>query len=214
MATPVLVETGTPHRLLGAVAIAAITFSNVCGSPLGIEGAVGAGGAFGCVMMLLAGLAVWAVPQALIVAELSTTFPGDHGGSVRWVEAGLGELAGFVNAAVTQVRDRHHVLWDSLPSTRAPHVCCSSTRYQTCLSIPCLFPVSATKCGCAGQSTRPAIADCCCCPRHSWGPLTWCGRPHTSNVCACWRYRHRSSRQRGRRARSCIGAHPSAAVPW
>ena len=66
-------------------------------------------------MMLLAGLAVWAVPQALIVAELSTTFPGDHGGSVRWVEAGLGELAGFVNAAVTQVRANRHTASGILP---------------------------------------------------------------------------------------------------
>ena len=109
------VDPASSHRTLGAIAIAAITFSLVCGSPVGIEGAVGAGGAFGFALMLVFGMAVWAIPQALIVAELSTAFPGPHGGSVLWVERGLGGILGFVNAAIVQVCNRHAIDWAILP---------------------------------------------------------------------------------------------------
>ena len=92
----------TGPRLLGTLAIAAVTFSQVCGSPTGIEAAVGAGGAFGFMMALLFAMAIWAIPQALIVAELSSAFPA-AGGTVGWVEEGLGDIPGFINAAMCQL---------------------------------------------------------------------------------------------------------------
>lgn len=51
------IEVQVDHRrTLGTFAIAAIAFSAACSSPLGIEGAVGTGGAFGCILMILVGL--------------------------------------------------------------------------------------------------------------------------------------------------------------
>lgn len=81
----------TGPRLLGTLAIAAVTFSQVCGSPLGIEAAVGAGGAYGFIIALVLGMVIWAIPQSLIVAELSSAFPA-AGGTVGWVEEGLGNV--------------------------------------------------------------------------------------------------------------------------
>jgi amino acid transporter len=92
----------TGPRLLGTLAIAAVTFSQVCGSPTGIEAAVGAGGAFGFSVALILSMFVWAIPQALIVAELSSAFPA-AGGTVGWVEEGLGDILGFINAAMCQL---------------------------------------------------------------------------------------------------------------
>jgi hypothetical protein len=93
----------TGPRLLGTLAIAAVTFSQVCGSPTGIEAAVGAGGAFGFSVALLLCMVIWAIPQSLIVAELSSAFPA-AGGTIGWVEEGLGDIPGFINAAMCQVR--------------------------------------------------------------------------------------------------------------
>lgn len=83
-------------RVLGAFAIAFVTFAQVAGSPVGIEDAVNAGGAFGCVVVLILMAILWAIPQSLIVAELATALPLS-GGVVVWVEDALGPVAGFVN---------------------------------------------------------------------------------------------------------------------
>ena len=94
-----------PHhheRTLGAVAIAFLTFAQVAGSPVGIEDAVGAGGAFGCVILLAMMAVLWAAPQALITAELSTAFPVG-GGAVVWVDEALGPVVGTANAWLVRV---------------------------------------------------------------------------------------------------------------
>jgi len=88
----------THQRTLGALAIALLTFANVAGSPIGIEDAVGAGGAFGCVVLIFIMALVWAAPQALITAELSTAFPVSGGGTVTWVDEAWGPVIGTANS--------------------------------------------------------------------------------------------------------------------
>eukprot|EP01125_Pyxidicula_operculata_P019382 TRINITY_DN7030_c0_g1_i5.p1 TRINITY_DN7030_c0_g1~~TRINITY_DN7030_c0_g1_i5.p1 ORF type:complete len:451 (+),score=63.57 TRINITY_DN7030_c0_g1_i5:1226-2578(+) len=67
------------------------------GGPFGIESAVGAGGALltlvgiGCVCFF------WALPQALMSAELSLMI-NVNGGNVIWVQRAFGDFIGFINA--------------------------------------------------------------------------------------------------------------------
>jgi len=87
-----------PARLLSWPALAVYAYALMCGGAYGIEQAVGSGGA----ALVIAGLGVlslvYALPQALMVAELSAAFPVS-GSSLYWVEAGLGERWALVNAA-------------------------------------------------------------------------------------------------------------------
>jgi len=81
------------EKKLGLAAFVVLTFYSVSGGPFGIEDIVRAGGPFyalcGFSLML-----VWAVPEALITAELSTAIP-EASGSVAWVEAAFGPFWAF-----------------------------------------------------------------------------------------------------------------------
>jgi amino acid transporter len=68
-----------------------------CAGAYGIEQAVSVGGAAGVILALFGFGLVWALPQALIVAELSTAFP-KSGSSLYWVEEALGCRWALVNA--------------------------------------------------------------------------------------------------------------------
>lgn len=80
-------------KKLGLAQLAILTFYAVNGGPFGTEEVVKAGGPlialFGFSLML-----VWAVPEALVTAELSTAFP-ESSGSVAWVEAAFGPFWAF-----------------------------------------------------------------------------------------------------------------------
>ena len=77
--------------------LALFAYTLQCAGSYGIEQAVGAAGAFGVIAGLVALGLLWALPQALITAELSSAFP-KSGSSLYWVQAGLGERLAFVNA--------------------------------------------------------------------------------------------------------------------
>ena len=81
------------EKKLGLAAFVVLTFYSVSGGPFGIEDIVRAGGPFfalcGFSLML-----VWAVPEAMITAELSTAIP-EASGSVAWVEAAFGPFWAF-----------------------------------------------------------------------------------------------------------------------
>lgn len=62
-----------------------------------MEDAVGAGGVFYCLVGLVLLPFLWALPQSLMTAELSTMMP-ENGGSYIWVWRALGETCGVVNA--------------------------------------------------------------------------------------------------------------------
>ncbi|XXQ32722.1 Amino acid permease/ SLC12A domain-containing protein [Plasmodiophora brassicae] len=91
---------GRPVRVLTLGRFVALGFFLTCGGPFGLEEAVGAGGVFYCLLGLVLLPFVWAIPQSLMTAELSTMMP-DNGGSFLWVWRALGETAGVVNAYMT-----------------------------------------------------------------------------------------------------------------
>ncbi len=72
----------------------ALIFFTVSGGAYGLEALVGAVGATWSVILVIALPLLWAVPVALMVAELSTAIP-EEGGYYIWVKRGLGKFWGF-----------------------------------------------------------------------------------------------------------------------
>ncbi|PNY18142.1 putative polyamine transporter [Trifolium pratense] len=73
----------------------ALIFYEVSGGPFGVEDSVRAGG--GPLLSLLGFLffpLIWSLPEALVTAELATTFP-HNGGYVIWVSSAFGPFWGF-----------------------------------------------------------------------------------------------------------------------
>lgn len=73
----------------------ALIFYDVSGGPFGVEDSVSTGG--GPLLALLGFLVfpfIWSIPEALITAELATSFP-QNGGYVVWISAAFGPFWGF-----------------------------------------------------------------------------------------------------------------------
>ncbi|XP_057494592.1 probable polyamine transporter At3g19553 [Actinidia eriantha] len=73
----------------------ALIFYDVSGGPFGVEDSVRAGG--GPLLSLLGFLIfplIWSIPEALVTAELATSFP-ENGGYVVWISAAFGPFWGF-----------------------------------------------------------------------------------------------------------------------
>ncbi|KAH7835550.1 hypothetical protein Vadar_027254 [Vaccinium darrowii] len=73
----------------------ALIFYDVSGGPFGVEDSVRAGG--GPLLSLLGFLIFplfWSIPEALVTAELATSFP-ENGGYVVWISAAFGPFWGF-----------------------------------------------------------------------------------------------------------------------
>ncbi|KAK3035741.1 hypothetical protein RJ639_033443 [Escallonia herrerae] len=73
----------------------ALIFYEVSGGPFGVEDSVRAGG--GPLLSLLGFLIFplfWSIPEALITAELATSFP-ENGGYVLWISSAFGPFWGF-----------------------------------------------------------------------------------------------------------------------
>lgn len=73
----------------------ALIFYEVSGGPFGVEDSVRAGG--GPLLSLLGFLVfplLWSVPEALVTAELATSFP-ENGGYVIWISSAFGPFWGF-----------------------------------------------------------------------------------------------------------------------
>ena len=85
-----------PKQSLGLISFAVIIFYNVSGGPFGIEQAVRAGGSFYAIMGFLIAPFIWSIPEALMTAELGSTFP-EASGSIAWLEEAFGKKAGLVN---------------------------------------------------------------------------------------------------------------------
>ncbi|CAL4914615.1 unnamed protein product [Urochloa decumbens] len=69
-----------------------LIFFEVAGGPYGAEPAVQAGGPLLALLGFLVFPFIWAVPESLVTAELSTAMPG-NGGYVLWVHTAFGPLA-------------------------------------------------------------------------------------------------------------------------
>ncbi|XVE93486.1 hypothetical protein REPUB_Repub01dG0196900 [Reevesia pubescens] len=80
---------------LTVLPLIALIFYEVSGGPFGIEDSVSAGG--GPLLSLLGFLIfpfIWSIPEALVTAELATSFP-ENGGYVIWISSAFGPFWGF-----------------------------------------------------------------------------------------------------------------------
>lgn len=96
--TPLLpTSPGHERRPLGATSLLALIFFSVAGGPLGSEGIISAVGPGVGLAALAAGMLLFAVPQAMMTAELSTAFP-ENGGFSLWVHAAFGPFWALMEA--------------------------------------------------------------------------------------------------------------------
>jgi len=84
-------------RFVTAPQLMLMTFFCTTGGPFGIESAVAAGGPAYAIIGTLIILLFWALPQALMAAELSLMM-NENGGGVIWVAHAFGDFIGYVNA--------------------------------------------------------------------------------------------------------------------
>ncbi len=83
----------THKKKVGLAALTVLIFYCVSGGPFGIESIVQAGGPL-YALLGFSLLLVWAIPEALVTAELSTTMP-EASGSVAWVDCAFGQFWAF-----------------------------------------------------------------------------------------------------------------------
>lgn len=72
-------------------------FCGVSGGPYGLESTVGKAGPGLALLLILVVPIVWALPDALMTAELASAIP-EEGGYVVWVRRAMGPFWGFINA--------------------------------------------------------------------------------------------------------------------
>jgi len=82
-------------KALGTASLVAILYFNVSGGPFGSEQAIAAGGVPLTLILFLVMPLLWSVPEAFVMAELSTLFP-ENSGYVTWVGAAFGPFAGYM----------------------------------------------------------------------------------------------------------------------
>lgn len=93
----------TSHQeRLGSASMAILIFYNVSGGPFGIETTVRAGGNLYAILGFSIMPFVWSLQEALMTAELGTTFP-EASGPVAWVEEAFGHGAGWMQGYLSWV---------------------------------------------------------------------------------------------------------------
>jgi amino acid transporter len=108
-----------PAKPLTLWGMVAIIFFAVSGGPFGSEEAVANVGPFWVLAGFIVLPIIWSIPEALMTAELSTTFPG-NGGYVFWTTAAFGSRLGFLQgfwswlSNVTNIAVYPHLLLEYL----------------------------------------------------------------------------------------------------
>eukprot|EP00658_Telonema_sp_P-2_P010293 TRINITY_DN13878_c0_g1_i2.p1 TRINITY_DN13878_c0_g1~~TRINITY_DN13878_c0_g1_i2.p1 ORF type:complete len:570 (-),score=109.06 TRINITY_DN13878_c0_g1_i2:349-2058(-) len=82
------------RRQLGWIAVSTLVYFNVSGGPFGSEGIIPAAGPIVGLVALVVYPIIFALPVALVTAELTTAFPED-GGYTIWVNQSFGSFWGF-----------------------------------------------------------------------------------------------------------------------
>lgn len=77
------------------LALIPIIFFSVSGGPYGLEEIVASVGPTNTLLLILILPIVWTIPECMVIAELSSTYPV-QGGYYRWVQMGLGRFWGFM----------------------------------------------------------------------------------------------------------------------
>jgi len=93
-----LIKSGSPLELprMSFLAISTMSYFSVCGGPFGLEVAVSAGGPLSVIIVIVALSLVWALPCALMTAELSSALPSREG-YMHWVTRAFGPQWGTLN---------------------------------------------------------------------------------------------------------------------
>lgn len=76
-------------------ALVPIIFFSVSGGPYGLEEIVSSVGPIPTLLLILILPIIWTIPECMIVAELSSTYPV-QGGYYKWVQMGMGKFWGFM----------------------------------------------------------------------------------------------------------------------
>jgi len=87
---------------VGLWPLIAAVYLMVAGGPFGLEDTVSQSGYLGAILILLITPAVWALPTALMVAELASTLP-EEGGFYIWAKRSMGPFWGFQEAWLSLV---------------------------------------------------------------------------------------------------------------
>ncbi|KAJ0020050.1 hypothetical protein Pint_31391 [Pistacia integerrima] len=91
--THLLQQNLQPPKKLHLLPLIFLIFFEVAGGPYGEEQAVGAAGPLFAILGFLIFPFIWSIPEALVTAELATTFPG-NGGYVIWAHRAFGPFWG------------------------------------------------------------------------------------------------------------------------
>ncbi|TYK21766.1 putative polyamine transporter [Cucumis melo var. makuwa] len=91
--TDATTATVTTRKKLTLLPLVFLIYFQVAGGPYGEEPAVQAAGSLFAIIGFIVFPFLWSVPEALITAELATTFPG-NGGFVIWAERAFGPFCG------------------------------------------------------------------------------------------------------------------------
>lgn len=83
------------HRHLKILPLAMIIFYNVSGGPFGMEESVRSAGFLFSILGFIIMPIVWSIPEALVTAELGSTYPEASGG-VAWADEAFGPAAGWM----------------------------------------------------------------------------------------------------------------------
>mmetsp|Transcript_24890 Transcript_24890/g.53707 ORF Transcript_24890/g.53707 Transcript_24890/m.53707 type:complete len:471 (-) Transcript_24890:13-1425(-) len=88
------------QRALGLWATSTLTYFSVCGGPFGLEVAVAAAGPLAVVGSIVILTLFWALPAAVLTAELSCALPAE-GGYMHWVGRAFGPKCGALSGWLT-----------------------------------------------------------------------------------------------------------------
>ncbi|KAL3519101.1 hypothetical protein ACH5RR_021690 [Cinchona calisaya] len=86
-------QTTKNSKKLALIPLIFLIYFEVAGGPYGEEAAVGAAGPLLAILGFLIFPFIWSIPEALVTAELATTFPG-NGGFVIWAHKAFGPFWG------------------------------------------------------------------------------------------------------------------------
>src|SRR6185295_3824201 len=84
-----MLRTGSPHKRLRILPLAAVIFLTVSGGPYGLEPLLSYGGTHGALLILMLTPLLWDVPTIFIVLELNSMMPVT-GGYYQWVKRAMG----------------------------------------------------------------------------------------------------------------------------
>lgn len=90
---PSTTTTVSNHKKLNLIQLIFLIYFEVAGGPYGEEPAVKAAGPLFALLGFVIFPIIWSIPEALVTAELSTTFPG-NGGYIIWANKAFGPFFG------------------------------------------------------------------------------------------------------------------------